>query len=89
MKRLKLERGKEELISTGGNYVCSHILRESAQSRLPENFQSRREGSTSDRDILMTMTGLLSDLRREKPEQSRWAHARQPKKLSHDSPQNS
>jgi hypothetical protein len=30
MKRLKLERGKEELISTGGNYLCGHILRESA-----------------------------------------------------------
>lgn len=61
MKRLKLERGKEELISTGGNYLCGHILRESAQSVLPKNFQTRREGSISDRDILMTMTGILCD----------------------------
>lgn len=61
MKRLKLERGKEELISTGGNYLCGHILRESAQSLLPENFQTRRGGSISDRDILMTMTGILCD----------------------------
>ena len=41
MKRLKLERGKEELIGTGGNYLCGHILRESAQSLLPENFQQK------------------------------------------------
>lgn len=61
MKRLKLERGKEELISTGGNYLCGHILRESAQFVLPENFQTRRGGSISDRDILMTMTGILCD----------------------------
>mgnify|MGYP006431512211 FL=1 len=28
---------------------------------LPENFQTRREGSIDDRDILMTMTGILCD----------------------------
>jgi len=61
MTRLKLERGKEELISTGGNYLCGHIVRSQAQAHLPENFQSRRKGSISDRDILMTMTGLLCD----------------------------
>ena len=59
MKRLKLERGKEELISTGGNYLCGHILRELAREQLPEGFQSRREGAISDRDVLLTMTGLL------------------------------
>ena len=59
MKRLKLEQGKEELISTGGNYLCGHILRELAREQLPEGFQSRREGAISDRDVLLTMTGLL------------------------------
>jgi len=61
MKRLKLEQGKEELISTGGNYLCGHILRELAREQLPEGFQSRREGAISDRDVLLTMTGLLCD----------------------------
>jgi len=61
MKHLKLERGKEELISTGGNYLCGHILRELAREQLPEDFQTRREGAISDRDILLTMTGMLCD----------------------------
>jgi len=61
MKQLKLERGKEELISTGGNYLCGHILRELAREQLPEDFQIRREGAISDRDILLTMTGMICD----------------------------
>ena len=61
MKQLKLERGKEELISTGGNYLCGHILRELAREQLPEDFQLRREGAISDRDVLLTMTGMLCD----------------------------
>jgi len=61
MKKLILERGKEELISTGGNYLCGHILMEQARKHLPENFQSRREGAISDRDVLLTLTGMLCD----------------------------
>ena len=38
MKQLKLERGKEELISTGGNYLCGHILQGLARKHLPEDF---------------------------------------------------
>lgn len=63
MKRLNLERGKEELISTGGNHACGHFLREAARRHLPANFQQRREGAISDRDILLTMTGMLSNSR--------------------------
>ena len=59
MKRLKLEKGKEELNSTGGNHLCGHYLRGAAREHLPANFQSRRKGAISDRDILMTMTGML------------------------------
>ena len=61
MKQLKLERGKEELISTGGNYLCGHILQGLARKHLPEDFQLRREGAISDRDILLTMTGMICD----------------------------
>lgn len=61
MKRLILERSKEELISTGGNYLCGLILREPARDCLPKDFQSRRKGSISDRDILLTMTGIMCD----------------------------
>ena len=64
MKRVKLERGKEELISTGGNHLCSHFLREASfRKHLPTNFQSRRKDAISDRDILMTMTGMLCNAR--------------------------
>lgn len=38
MKRLILERGKEELISMGGNYLCGHILRDLARKHLSEDF---------------------------------------------------
>lgn len=61
MKRLILERGKEELISTGGNYLMGHVFRELARKHLPKDFQSRREGSISDRDVLLTMTGMICD----------------------------
>lgn len=61
MKRLKLERGKEELISTGGNYLCGQFIRDLAQRHVPQNFQLRRADSINDRDILMTLTGILCD----------------------------
>ena len=63
MKRLKLERGKEELNSTGGNYLCGHFLREPAREHLPKNFQIRRSDAISDRDILLTLTGMLCNAR--------------------------
>lgn len=63
MKRLKLKRGKEELNSTGGNYLCGHFLRSLAREHLPANFQIRRSDAISDRDILLTMTGMLCNSR--------------------------
>ena len=62
MKRLKLERGKEELNSTG-NHLCGHFLREPAREHLPKNFQIRRSDAISDRDILLTLTGMLCNAR--------------------------
>jgi len=53
MKRLKPERGKEELNSTGGNHLCGHFLRGPAREQLPTNFQNRRSDAISDRDILL------------------------------------
>ena len=61
MKQFKLERGKEELLGTGGNYLCGQFIGEPAQTHLPKDFQSRREGAISDREVLMTMTGMLCD----------------------------
>ena len=63
MKRLKLERGKEELNSTGGNHLCGHFLREPAHEHLPKNFQIRRSDAISDRDILLTLTAMLCNAR--------------------------
>ena len=63
MKRLKLERGKEELNSTGGNYLCGHFLLEPAREHLPKNFQIRRSDAINDRDILLTLTGMLCNAR--------------------------
>ena len=63
MKRLKLGRGKEELNSTGGNHLCGSFIREAARTHLPANFQSRRSDAISDRDILLTMTGMLCNSR--------------------------
>lgn len=59
IKRLKLKRGKEELTSTGGNFVCGHFLRGIGLAFLPLNFQKRRSDAISDRDCLLTMTGML------------------------------
>lgn len=61
MKQIKLERGKEELISTGGNYICGAFIKAPAQAQLPKDFQSRREDAISDRDIIMTTIGMLCD----------------------------
>ena len=63
MKRLKLKRGKEELNSTGGNHLCGYFLHNIAREHLPVNFQSRRSDAISDRDILLTMTGMLCNSR--------------------------
>jgi len=63
MKRLKLARGKEELNSTGGNHLCGHFLRAAAREHLPANFQCRRSDAISDRDILLTLTGMLCNSR--------------------------
>ena len=59
----KIGKRQEELNSTGGNHLCVHFLREPRGSTLPANFQSRRSDAISDRDILLTMTGMLCNSR--------------------------
>ena len=58
-QNLQLSRGNEELISSGGNALLGRYLRPLARTHLPTNFQPRRSDAISDRDILLTMTGML------------------------------
>ena len=58
MKRLKLKRGKEELTSTGGNYLCGLLL-SAVSGLLPKNFQKRRRDAISDRSLLKCLIGML------------------------------
>jgi hypothetical protein len=37
-KRFKLKKGKEELNSTGGNYVCGQMISQETLEQIPENF---------------------------------------------------
>ena len=62
-QKLKLSRGNEELISSGGNALCGHYLMHLADAHLPANFQLRRSDAISDCDILLTMTGMLCNAR--------------------------
>ena len=62
-KRLKLEQGKDEIVSSGGNALCALYLRDVIDSNLPQNFQNRRSDAISDRDILLTMVGMLTNAR--------------------------
>ena len=62
-KQLKLEQGKDEIVSTGGNALCELYLKDVIDSNLPHNFQNRRSDAISDRDILLTMIGMLSNAR--------------------------
>ena len=62
-QKLELSRGNEELVSTGGNALCGHYLRPLAEAHLPVNFQPRRSDVISDRDILLTMAGMLCNAR--------------------------
>lgn len=61
--QVTIKRGKEDLISTGGNHLCGHWLRELSRKHLPVNFQKRKSGAISDRDCLLTMTGVLCNAR--------------------------
>ena len=61
MKRFKVKKGKGELNSTGGNYLCGLLLEGHAKRSLPENFQPRRSDAISDQSVLLTMIGLLSN----------------------------
>lgn len=61
MKRYKVKKGKAELNSTGGNYLCGILLEGHAKKSLPENFHSRRSDAISDQSVLLTMIGLLSN----------------------------
>ena len=63
IKQLKLEQGKDEIVSTGGNALCELYLKDVIDSNLPQNFQNRRSDAISDRDILLTMIGMLSNAR--------------------------
>lgn len=60
-KQFLLEQGKDEIISTGGNAIAGSYLKAIFASSIPENFIVRRADAISDRDILATMTGLLSN----------------------------
>lgn len=62
-KRFKLKKGKEELSSTGGNYICGQMIPEEALEQMPENFQPRRKDAISDRSVLMTLIGMLCNSR--------------------------
>ena len=62
-KQLKLEKGQEEIISTGGNALLGLYLNGIASSNLPKNFQNRRSDAISDQDILLTMIGMLANSR--------------------------
>jgi len=59
MKRFKLGKGKEELNSTAGNHLCGLMINQQAMDQLPDNFQSRRCDAIRDRDVLLTLTGML------------------------------
>jgi hypothetical protein len=61
--QVTIKRGTEDLISTGGNHLCGHWLRELSRKHLPVNFQKRNRGAISDRDCLLTMTGILCNAR--------------------------
>ena len=63
MKRFIFKKGKEELNSTGGNHLCGHFLQEATLRHIPENFQSYRSDAISDRNCLLTMTGMLCNSR--------------------------
>ena len=60
-KPFQLEQGKDEIISAGGNVIAGSYLNAIFNSSIPENFIDRRADAISDRDILATMTGLLSN----------------------------
>ena len=60
-KQFQLEQGKDEIISAGGNAIAGSYLRDIFRSCIPKNFISQRTDAISDRDILATMTGLLSN----------------------------
>ena len=60
-KQFQLEQGKDEIISAGGNAIAGSYLKAIFRSSIPENFVTRRADAISDRDILATMTGLLSN----------------------------
>lgn len=62
-KGLNLEQGKEEIISTGGNALCGVYLQDIPNSVLPQNFQNRRSDAISDKDILFTTIGILTNSR--------------------------
>lgn len=61
MKHYKLARGNSELNSTAGNHLCGLLLETHAKRALPLNFQPRRRDAISDRDILLSQIGLLSN----------------------------
>lgn len=65
MKQISIQKGKSELTSTGGNYLCGLLFKKEAQAAIPENFTKKRVGAISDRDILSTQIGLLCNARND------------------------
>ena len=64
MKRLKLERGKEELNSTGGNHLCGHFFARSRAGALcPRTSRAAAAMRSATAHILLTMTGMLCNSR--------------------------
>ena len=59
IKRIQLIQGKGELNSRAGNYFSALVLGNLPSDILPENFYSRRSDAIFDRDILLTLIGLL------------------------------
>lgn len=60
-KHFKLQQGTDEIISAGGNAIAGSYLKAIFRSSIPVNFMPRRADAICDRDILATMTGLLSN----------------------------
>lgn len=65
MKHYKLNTGKGELNSTGGNHLCGLLLGNLPTTTLPANFQPRRSDAMADRDILLSQIGLLCNGRND------------------------
>ena len=65
LKQIFIGKGKNELISTGGNSLCGLVFRNQMLAALPQNFTPKRSDAISDRDILSAKIGLLCNARND------------------------